>query len=224
MPRLKHDRNLAAGLERVCQTSSDIRFVPRITIPSIDDDLLRLQSTKVSLFGLQHTNNPKKGLGLVHHGIVSICTGLYLGGHIASRGKSTKECIQILLRSLSGASADSVTVVRNLCAWDRGSGGAGGAINEMALGYKCNLLGTAHWSRSFPFTYGQVGAPEQIVISEAGTMDAFWVMKKKKKTSSVATLHKPVYGMAYLTGNGKVVLGHTSLGIAGPGKWTFVSC
>jgi hypothetical protein len=70
--------------------------------------------------------------------------------------------------------------------------------------------------------YGQDGAPDQTVISEDGTMDAFWVMKINP--SSVATLHKPIYGMAYRTGNGKVVFGHTSLGIAGPGKWTFVSC
>jgi hypothetical protein len=136
MPPMEHDRHLAGVLEHVRRTSANIGFVPRVTIPSIDDDLLRLRSTKVSLFGLQHTNNPKKGLGVVHHGIVSICTGLCLGGHIASRGESTKDCIQILLQSLSGASVDSRTVVRNLCAWDRGYGGAGGAINEMALGYK----------------------------------------------------------------------------------------
>jgi hypothetical protein len=98
MPPMEHDRNLAGVLERVRRTSCDIGVVPRITIPSINDDLLRLRSTKISLFGLQHTNNPKKGLvGVVHHGIVSICTGLYLGGHIASRGESTKDCVQILL-------------------------------------------------------------------------------------------------------------------------------
>ena len=102
-PPMNHDRALAEVMEHVRRKCSDICFVPRTTIPSLDDDLLRLRSTRASQFGLQHTNNPKKGLGVVHHGMVSICTGLYLGGHIASRGESNQDCVQILLRSLSGA-------------------------------------------------------------------------------------------------------------------------
>ena len=146
-PPMQHDRILADVMERVCRNCADICFVERTTIPSLDDDLLRLRSTRACTFGLQHTNNPKKGLGVVHHGMVSICTGLYLGGHIASRGESNQDCVQILLRSLSGASVDTATVVvRNLCAWDRGYGGAGGVINEMALSYSCDLLGTAQRS------------------------------------------------------------------------------
>jgi hypothetical protein len=38
----------------------------------------------------------------------------------------------------------------------------------------------------------------------------------------VATMNKPIYGLAFRTGRGKVVLGHTSFPLAGPGKWTYV--
>jgi hypothetical protein len=90
----------------------------------------------------------------------------------------------------------------------------------MALGYKADLLGTAQRTKSFPLTYGQDGAQNQTVISEYGTMAAFCVMKKKP--SCMATVNKPIYGLAFQTGRGNVVLGHTSFVAAGPGKWTFV--
>jgi hypothetical protein len=216
-----HDPNLANALDTVRKICVKVGFVPSVSVSSIDNDLLCLRSQLVHHFGLQHTNNPAKGLGVIHHGVVSICTGLYLGGHIASRCESTKDCIQILLQSLSGAPVDARTEVRNLCAWDRGYGGPGGAINEMALSYRCDLLGTSQRTRSFPFTFGQEGGPYQKVIAEDGTQDAYWV--KKNKSSSVAASEKPVYGMAYQTGLSKVVLCHTSLPVAGPGKFSFVS-
>jgi hypothetical protein len=222
-PPMKHDRNLASALECVRKICAELCFVPCVSILSIDDDLLRLRSQLVHDFGLQHTNNPAKGLGVVHHGIVSICTGLYLGGHIASRGESTQECVQILLRSLSGASVDSKTEVRNLCAWDRGYGGPGGSINEMALNYGCDLLGTSQRTRSFPFTFGRDAGPGQTVISEDGTQDIYWVKRNKAKATSIFAAAKPIYGMAYRTGLSKVVLCHTSLPIAGPGKFSFVT-
>jgi hypothetical protein len=216
-----HDPNLANALDTVRKICVKVGFVPRVSILSIDDDLLCLRSQLVHHFGLQHTNNPAKGLGVIYHGVVSICTGLYLGGHNASRGESTKDCIRILLQSLSGASVDARTEVRNLCAWDRGYGGPGGAINKMVLSYGCDLLGTLQRTRSFPFTFGREGGPNQKVIAEDSTQDVYWV--KKDKSSSVAASEKPVYGMAYQTGLSKVVLCHTSLPVAGPGKFSFVS-
>jgi hypothetical protein len=65
----------------------------------------------------------------------------------------------------------------------------------MALSYGCDLLGTLQRTRSFPFTFGREGGPNQTVIAEDGTQDIYWV--KKNKSSSVAAIEKPVYGMAH---------------------------
>jgi len=103
-PPYEHERTLASMMEQVRVLCSEIAFVKEKSILSMDDDLLRLRSHLVQSTGLSHANNPAKGLGVVHHGIVSATTDLYLGGHIASRGESTEDCVKILLRSLCGVS------------------------------------------------------------------------------------------------------------------------
>ena len=81
---------------------------------------------------------------------MSVLLGIYLGGHIASRGESTQDCVKIIFHSLCGASTDSQTNVPNLAAWDCRYGGPGGTINKMAVLCGCDLLGTAQCNCSFP--------------------------------------------------------------------------
>src|SRR5690349_13789282 len=113
-------------------------------------------------------------MGVVHHGVVSVTTGLYLGGHVASRGESTLDCVNILLRALSGESVDSRTSVPNLLCWDRGYGGTSGEVNQRAMAVGADLLGTAKRIRSFPFTFSQAPYSGQECISESGSQSAYW--------------------------------------------------
>ncbi|KAE9259312.1 hypothetical protein PF008_g33398, partial [Phytophthora fragariae] len=91
-------------LRHVC---SEIGFINEVSIASLDDDLLRLRSNSVDDLGLTRIRNPKKGFGPAQHGIVSLVTGLFLGGHIASKGESVVDVVKILQRSLCGATTDS---------------------------------------------------------------------------------------------------------------------
>eukprot|EP00590_Aulacoseira_subarctica_P008761 CAMPEP_0172429160 /NCGR_PEP_ID=MMETSP1064-20121228/49375_1 /TAXON_ID=202472 /ORGANISM="Aulacoseira subarctica , Strain CCAP 1002/5" /LENGTH=278 /DNA_ID=CAMNT_0013174391 /DNA_START=234 /DNA_END=1067 /DNA_ORIENTATION=- len=95
-PPMQHERTLAKMMDMVRVLCAEIGYVKEKSILSLDDDLLRLRSKLVQSVGLSHTNNPAKGLGVVHHGIVSIATGLYLpvGGHIASRGETTEDSVK----------------------------------------------------------------------------------------------------------------------------------
>ncbi|KAE9190862.1 hypothetical protein PF004_g21779 [Phytophthora fragariae] len=81
------NRDISNSMEQIRRLCSDIAFVNEVTIASLDDDMLRLRSQLVNDIGLAHVRNPKKGYGPVHHGIVSVVTGFYLGGHVATRGK-----------------------------------------------------------------------------------------------------------------------------------------
>ena len=74
---LGHSREISRALQTSRTICSSIAYVDRISILSMDDDLLRLRSSQVDAFGLAATNNPKKGLGVTHHGVVSLCTNLF---------------------------------------------------------------------------------------------------------------------------------------------------
>ena len=61
-------------------------------------------------------------------------TYCYCGGHVASRKGSTIDCVKILLRSLSGASVESLISLRqSKFYWDRGYGGTNGDVNKFTI-------------------------------------------------------------------------------------------
>jgi hypothetical protein len=220
-PPMQHERTLAKLMDLVRSLCSEIGYVKGQSILSMDDDLLRLRSISVQNIGLAHTNNPAKGLGVVHHGIVSAATDLYLGGHISSRGETTEDCVKILLRSLCGASSESQTDVPNIVAYDRGYGGPGGSIHDSVISYGCDTLGTAQRNRSFPLTFGQTPVEGQFNIAEAGSQAVYWVARRP--TSFAANTDKRQYGMAWRTGLGRVVLGQTTSPMAKPGRYSIVT-
>ncbi|KAE9066070.1 hypothetical protein PF005_g28721 [Phytophthora fragariae] len=82
------DRNIASAMELLRRLCSEIGFVEGVSLASLDDDMMRLRSQSVDDLGLSHVRNPKKGYGPVNHGIVSLTTGVMLGGHVAFRGDS----------------------------------------------------------------------------------------------------------------------------------------
>ncbi|EGZ07973.1 hypothetical protein PHYSODRAFT_526062, partial [Phytophthora sojae] len=90
--------------------------------------------------------------GPVQHGIVSLTTGLFLGGHVASRGESTLDIVKFLQRSLSGASTESrIQLPGIIHALDRGYQSA--AVNEQIHSVGGKVVGTHKRTGRFPFTY-----------------------------------------------------------------------
>ena len=96
-PPMQHDREMAAAMKVVRRTGAEMACVPGVTQVGLDDDLLRMRSKMVVDHGFSQINNPCKGLGVIHHGAVSVSTGLFIGGHVAARGESTLDCVKILL-------------------------------------------------------------------------------------------------------------------------------
>jgi hypothetical protein len=71
-----HDRDMADAMAMVRTNSASLGFIAGVTYVGLDDDLLRMRSKKVTAAGFCQTNNPCKGLGVIHHGAVSVATGL----------------------------------------------------------------------------------------------------------------------------------------------------
>ncbi|KAI2503881.1 hypothetical protein MHU86_10528 [Fragilaria crotonensis] len=77
-PPMQHDREMAATMEVVRRTGAEIAFVSGVTQVGLDDDLLRMRSKMVVNHGFSQINIPCKGLGVIHHGAVSVTAGLYI--------------------------------------------------------------------------------------------------------------------------------------------------
>ncbi|CEP03823.1 hypothetical protein PBRA_003430, partial [Plasmodiophora brassicae] len=213
---LTHDPDVAHVLDIVRRLCASIGFVPDWSIISADDDHLRLSShAQVDAAGLQYQKNPVKGAGVVHHSMVSVTSGLYLGGHVAARNETVSDCMEVLSRSLSGASVASNAVIPNIIARDRGYNGD--ETRRTALAQGSDVVGTTKRSRSLPFTFGQVPGKSQTSISESGSRCAYWAVRRYDNG-------RQVYLLAYRTGIGRVVMCETTLPRAAPGTWTFVSC
>ena len=168
-PPMQHDREMAAAMDIVRTTGSELAFVAGVTQIGLDDDILRMRSKRVIDHGFSQINNPCKGLGVIHHGAVSVVTGLYISGHVAARGESTLDCVKMLQRSMTGVSSESqIRLNGNTFFWDRGYGGVNGEVNQWSVSIGATLLGTAKRMRSFPFTYDQHPGPDRQLVAEKG--------------------------------------------------------
>ena len=226
-PPMQHDREMAAAMEVVRRTGAEISFVSGFTQVGLDDNLLRMRSKMVVNHGFWQIDNPCKGLKVIHHGaVVSVTTGLYIGGHVAARGESTLDCVKILQRSMTGRSSESqIRLDGNTFYWDRGYGGVDGEVNRWSIGVGASLLGTAKRMRSFPFTYDQNPGPDRVLIAEKGAAAEYWAKKPcstaRAALGMIAVEH---FACAYRTnGLGQVVLMQTTEKKCGPGNYTLVT-
>ncbi len=163
--------------------------------------------------GYYQTNNPNKGLGVIHHGAVSNCTSLYCGCHVASRKESTIDCVKILLLALSGASIESqISLNRTKIFWDRGCGGVEGEENTFAIEKGAVLVGTSRRMKLFPFTLDQHPGPSRRLIKEKGTMASYWAVRQSGQNKQFALAHRSDLGW--------VVLIHKTDESLGPGRYT----
>ncbi|KAI9988402.1 hypothetical protein PInf_021805 [Phytophthora infestans] len=146
---LTPDRDISYAYELARRLSADIGFVDGTTIASLDDDLIRLRSKAVDDIGLTHVRSPKKGYGPVQHGVVSLVTGLFLGGHVAANGESTVDIVRILQRSLCGSSTENqIRLPGILHALDRGY--QSHAVNQQIVDTGGSIIGTHKRTQSFP--------------------------------------------------------------------------
>ncbi|POM59145.1 hypothetical protein PHPALM_36113, partial [Phytophthora palmivora] len=153
------DRDTTYAAELIRRLCADIGFVSGTTIASLDDDLIRLRSASVDDIGLAHIRNPKKGYGPVQHGIVSLGTGLFLGGHVAARGESTVDIVRILQRSLCDASTEShIRLPGIIHALDRGYQSE--AVNQQITNAG-GIIGTHKRTGRLPFTFGKTPSQYQ---------------------------------------------------------------
>ncbi len=97
---------------------------------------------------------------------------------MASGNESTIDCVKILLLSLSGASIESqICLNRTKFFCVRGYGDVEGAVNTFAIEKGAVLVGTSQCMKSFPFTFDQTPGPSRRLITEKGTMAAYWAIK-----------------------------------------------
>jgi hypothetical protein len=98
---------------------------------------------------------------------------LYCAGHVASRAESTIDCVKIILQSLCGVSVESHIRVPNTFFWDRGYGGTEGEVNRFAMDAGAQLVGTAKWMNSFPYTFDQQPGRRKLILMK-GTAASQW--------------------------------------------------
>ncbi|POM60120.1 hypothetical protein PHPALM_31061 [Phytophthora palmivora] len=215
----EHDRHLSHAMRAVRRVCSEIGFVPQVSIASLDDDLLRLRSCSVDDLSLTRTRNPAKGFGPVQHGIVSLTTGLFLCGHLASKGESVVDMVKVLQRSLCGVVPDrQIHLPSIMFALDRGYQSK--EVNLQFINSGGSIIGTHKRKSSFPFTYGNSEGQGQKVVDEDGPMFAQWAMSNKTAVSGTTTV--VMQALAYKSGLEGVALCTTSVKALGPGKWSYI--
>ena len=206
---------------------SKFGFVKKVSILSLDDDLVRLRSHNVeSTIGSARVRNPKKGFGPQQHGLVSLLTGLYLGGHIPNIGEETVESEKCLFVALGKATGEinleeqMQGKIPNIVALDRGY--LYEDVLKVLTSYGCVLIGTLKRCFLSPFVYGQTrNFAHQTVVSEKGPRVSYYA----KQSVGVNGVGEPVTSIVgvHCNGCGSCFMTHTTSAEFGPGKCAYVS-
>jgi hypothetical protein len=77
------------------------------------------------------------------------------------------------------------------------------------------LVGTSQRVKSFPFTFDQTPGLSRRLITEKGTMAAYWTVK--------GTGQRKQFALARRSGSGRVVLMHTNDVDLGPSRYTLIT-
>ena len=126
------------------------------TTISADDDQLRIRSLLAEQVGLVRIKNSMKGFGPVFHGIVSLCTNMFLGGVVAGRGMSAEKCMMINLQDLKRVPLVSMANFKGLTTYCFDRGYSHMSLVNAAVQANMQVLGTVKRRPGFPFTYGEV--------------------------------------------------------------------
>lgn len=152
---------------------------------------------------------------------MSLVTGLFLGGHIASKGESVVDVVKILQRSLCGATTDSqIRLPGVMFALDRGYQSK--EVNRQIIECGATIIGTHKKNASFPFTFGKPPSKSQQLVNEIGPKYARWAVSKSRLRAGTTVTAPSMYALAYRSGLGNVVLCNTSVESVGPGSWSYI--
>ncbi|KAJ3098461.1 hypothetical protein HDU96_011093 [Phlyctochytrium bullatum] len=216
---MKRDDHLNLLMREMSKGLSTVAMVKKHTIASLDDDHLRLRSQRVVFSSFQQLNNVKKGLGPVHHSLVSVATGLYISGYISCRGDTNEVAVQkVLARAAAGVDL-SAQSFDNIFALDRGYQSAD--VNAVITRAGGKILGTYKRCRGVPIidsekATGKETSSHTIVVPNKGAEYSVWVTKTIDQKTFFFSAHRPGVGE-------KVVLCNTSFGDFEPGVFDLVS-
>lgn len=198
--------------------NSQLCFVKDVSRLSIDDDQLRLSSSKVEDGGFVRVQIPNKAYGPVRKLIsnhstpllkeamqvstnaVSLMTGITLVTRLSGREESKLQTIQIILRVIFGVEHHDRVRGRNIAALDRGY------LQQTLILYliACGLtvIGTHPRVKGFPFTFGSDRTETQRrgrrIVEEIGCKSIYWAQKKSRDGRG------RIRALAYRMGNGRV--------------------
>lgn len=200
---------------------AEIAFVPGCSKVGVDDDLNRHRSRAASEAGFSLVNNLKKGMGIIHHGGVSVTSRLYLGGQYQLRGQSVLDCMTMIQRALSGSGCDNqIDLEETMFFYDRGYGGPDGIVNQTTLERNALIVGTSIRTPSYPFNFGTQSATDRRkLVPENGAYTVYWA-EKVYRYGEVSRRH---YAFAFRDGLGKVVLMHGSGATVRPGEFVYIT-
>ena len=205
---------------------SKFGFVKKVSILSLDDDLVRLRSLTVeSSIGSSRVRNPKKGYGPQQHGLVSLLTGLYLGGHIPNINEGTVQSVKCLFLALAKATGEinleeqMLGKIPNIVALDRGY--LYEDVLKVLTSYGSVLIGTLKRCYLSPFVYGTARKyAHQKIVQEKGPKVSVYARQcigvdgSGQSVSSIVGVHRNGCGGCFMT--------HTTSDEFGPGKWAYV--
>ena len=175
LPPIHRNPEMIALFQEFGRNCAKVGFISGVSMIALDDDLWRHRSKSVVADGATQINNPKKGMGVVHHAAVSVTTGIYCGGYVQHRGDTTMLCVTNVQQILCSAiSTNEMHLNGTIFFMDRGYGGTDGEIVQSLIQRGGNIHGTAKRMRSFLYTYGQENVgPNQVLVSESGAYSVY---------------------------------------------------
>ena len=139
-------------------------------------------------------------MGPVHHAVISISTGLYLGGSVTLPGLSVHQIVKMILKNITHAAVEDVIHLnRNLFCADRGYMHA---VTNDILQYGGQLLGTqkripgnAMIDENAAKGYLRKPGPTVKIISNEGPKCDYWAVKEVKTgcKNTICKWHQPLY-------------------------------
>ncbi|KAJ3209788.1 hypothetical protein HDU67_005940 [Dinochytrium kinnereticum] len=189
--------DLLACLRKLC---GRLGYVKSHSILSIDGDVEEGLGEDGGRFG-------------PHHGMNSLCSNLHLGSYMPQHGDAPGDCVEVLLRDLTGAMKIRLDNIIALDACHHDSN-----ILNLILGAGGKVVGICHGEG--PGSFGRGEGCEGAMMPE-------WKWRKrmgKEKNAMDAEGKEKMFALSLRVGNGEErVLGYTSLVQFGPGKCTVMT-
>ena len=165
-------------------------------------------------------------MGPVHHAVISISTGLYLGGSVTLPGLSVHQIVKMILKNITHAAVEDVIHLnRNLFCADQGYMHA---VTNDILQYGGQLLGTqkripgnAMIDENAAKGYVRKPGPTVKIISNEGPKCDYWAVKEVKTGRPIKRIS--IFQMLYRDLKLKAVQMTTTVEKYGPGHWSFIS-